>query len=130
MKVLSIKQPWAWLICMGIKDVENRTWARKFRGRILIHASATPVKGFENYLSLGEMAALNKFCIEHNITMPEKLPNSAIIGSVEVKDIVTDSNSVWAGEGCYHWLLDKPELFKEPITNVKGKVFLWDYDIK
>lgn len=90
MKVLSVKQPWAWLICMGIKNVENRTWARKFRGRILIHASATPVKDFENYLSLGEMAALNLFCTEHKITMPEKLPTSAIIGSVEVKDIVTD----------------------------------------
>ena len=26
MKLLTIKQPWASLICMGIKDVENRTW--------------------------------------------------------------------------------------------------------
>ena len=26
MKLLTIKQPWASLICLGIKDVENRTW--------------------------------------------------------------------------------------------------------
>ena len=26
MKALSIKQPWAWLICAGYKDVENRNW--------------------------------------------------------------------------------------------------------
>lgn len=26
MKALSIKQPWAWLICAGYKDIENRNW--------------------------------------------------------------------------------------------------------
>lgn len=26
MKVLSVKQPWAYLLCSGIKDIENRTW--------------------------------------------------------------------------------------------------------
>ncbi len=23
---LSIKQPWAWLVCKGFKDIENRDW--------------------------------------------------------------------------------------------------------
>lgn len=36
---LSIRQPWAWLIAQGIKDVENRTWVTKYRGPLLIHAS-------------------------------------------------------------------------------------------
>lgn len=35
---LSIRQPWADLVMWGIKDVENRTWATKFRGRLLVHA--------------------------------------------------------------------------------------------
>lgn len=26
MKALSIRQPWAWLICAGYKDIENRDW--------------------------------------------------------------------------------------------------------
>lgn len=38
---LSIRQPYAWLIVNGIKPVENRTWATKFRGRVLIHAGIT-----------------------------------------------------------------------------------------
>lgn len=38
MKALSIQQPWAWLICNGYKDVENRTWRSAFRGPVLIHA--------------------------------------------------------------------------------------------
>ncbi len=39
MKALSIRQPWAWLILHGGKDIENRDWATRFRGRVLIHAS-------------------------------------------------------------------------------------------
>ena len=41
MKALTIKQPWASLIAHGVKDIENRTWKTKYRGKILIHAAAT-----------------------------------------------------------------------------------------
>ncbi len=36
---ISVYQPWADLIVRGIKDIENRSWPTRFRGRILIHAS-------------------------------------------------------------------------------------------
>ena len=41
MKLLTIKQPWASLICLGIKDVENRTWRQYslIGERLLIMAS-------------------------------------------------------------------------------------------
>lgn len=39
MKALSIRQGWAWLCAQGLKDIENRSWNTKFRGRFLIHAS-------------------------------------------------------------------------------------------
>jgi hypothetical protein len=41
MKALSVQQPWAWLIVHGYKDVENRTWPTRQRGRIAIHAGRT-----------------------------------------------------------------------------------------
>jgi len=41
-KALSLTQPMAWAIFHG-KDVENRRWSTKFRGRVYIHAS----KGFD-----------------------------------------------------------------------------------
>lgn len=41
MKALSVKQPWASVICTGLKDVENRTWKpAQIPGRFLIHASS------------------------------------------------------------------------------------------
>jgi hypothetical protein len=39
MKVLSVRQPFASLICAGIKTIENRSWKTDYRGTILIHAS-------------------------------------------------------------------------------------------
>ncbi len=46
MKALSIRQPWAWLIVNGYKDVENRTWdcPRTFHPpeRIYVHAGLKP----------------------------------------------------------------------------------------
>jgi hypothetical protein len=39
MKALSIKQPWAQLIIMGAKDVENRNRSTNFRGRFAVHVS-------------------------------------------------------------------------------------------
>src|SRR5262249_45422591 len=38
MKALRIRQPWAWLLANGYKDIENRTWNTNFGGAFLIHA--------------------------------------------------------------------------------------------
>lgn len=132
MKTLSIQQPWASLICAGIKDVENRTWkAAQIPGRILIHASSKKVtKNFfagipeylesiiSNEIGYGNLAPLNE------------LPTSAIIGYVTVtgfEDGLMDS--LFAdGPGVIKWKLEDAWLFDEPILNVKGKLNLFDYD--
>lgn len=41
MMCLSIRQPWAWLIVNGHKDIENRSWSTQVRGRFLVHAGKT-----------------------------------------------------------------------------------------
>lgn len=38
MKALTVRQPWAWAIIHGGKDVENRTRHTKHRGQLYIHA--------------------------------------------------------------------------------------------
>jgi hypothetical protein len=38
-KVLSLKQPYAWLIANGYLLVDDRTWGTAYRGPIFIHAS-------------------------------------------------------------------------------------------
>ena len=39
MKVITIRQPWAFAIIRLGKDVENRSWATSYVGPILIHAA-------------------------------------------------------------------------------------------
>lgn len=39
-KVLTVRQPWAWAIAYGGKDVENRTTLWRYRGWVLTHAGA------------------------------------------------------------------------------------------
>jgi len=39
MKALSIRHPWVDLILAGTKTVEVRTWATRYRGPLLLHAS-------------------------------------------------------------------------------------------
>lgn len=90
MKVLSIKQPWAHLILHGGKDVENRTWATKHRGRFLVHAS----KG----MTQAEYAEVFEWCLRRKLTPPPplaKLQRGGIVGSVELVDCQRASTSPW-----------------------------------
>ncbi len=137
MIAISVKQPWAYLICSGIKDVENRNWKcpQKYIGqRILIHASAKPtVKG--NCISCWMTEDQYKF-ITLNISSGKRLNDicflehysSAIIGSVKIVSCVQNNSSVWAEKGVFNWVLSEPILYENPIENVKGKLSFWDYD--
>jgi len=64
MKTLSVKQPWAQLICSGLKDIENRTWKcpQKYIGkRVLIHASGSHGKKFNIQLTDEQMCFWSNF---------------------------------------------------------------------
>ena len=130
-KVISVKQPWSFLICSGIKDIENRSWKlpEKYKGeRVLIHASADKKL---NLLALtGEQYedACNKFDWKETRSV-DRWDRSAIIGSVEIVDCVINHPSIWADKGVYNWVLANPILFEKPILNVKGKLSFWDYDL-
>jgi hypothetical protein len=87
MKALSIRQPWAWLIVNGHKDIENRSWPTKFRGPVLIHASKGMTR--EEYA--------DALLIANRIQLPpfEQLERGGIVGRAEIVDCVTDSDSLW-----------------------------------
>jgi len=45
MKALTLTQPWASLVALGLKRVETRSWSTAYRGALAIHAA----KGFPPY---------------------------------------------------------------------------------
>lgn len=106
MKALSIRQPWAWLIINGYKDIENRNWPTNFRGRVYVHAGKKMDPGWFTDL-LQEVTA-------QNIQLPDEYPLGAIVGEVDIIGCVTQSTSPWF-RGPYGFLLRNPEAYENPI---------------
>lgn len=125
MKALSIKQPWAWLIIHGGKDIENRSWRTKFRGRFLVHASSgCTKKEWANAVYF----ALNAGLIKHPAEVPpiNELEFGGIIGSVELVDCVDTSHSPWY-MGQKGFVLSDPKPLA--ITPYKGRLGFFEVDL-
>lgn len=92
MRILSIRAPWAWAIIYAGKDVENRTWKTEFRGRFLVHASAT-----KDQRAWGAMVgmAMRQHGPLFDIPDLKDMPHGGIIGSVELTDCGRFLSSPW-----------------------------------
>ena len=109
---LSVRQPSAWAIIHGGKDIENRTEGsvragKMTTGRICIHA-AIGLKASEYDWSIHKMAKT-----QTRVPPPDQLIRRAIIGTVDVVDFVTRSDSPWYG-GKVGLVLRDPE----PVTPI------------
>jgi hypothetical protein len=122
MKVLSIRQPWAFAILHLGKDVENGDWATRFRGRIAIHASQG-MTGFE-YKGFCEYVGLFVPEMKEVIVPASELPRGAIVGTVEIVDCKNIYRSRWF-QGNYGFVLRNPVALSKPIA-CKGALGFWD----
>ncbi len=115
LKALSIKQPWAWLIVSGHKDIENRDTLKNFRGTFLIHTGKSFDKDWWHW---SNSKAKDKL-IEAPMTVKEKMNYGGIIGYAEIYDCVTKSDSPWfVGKNGLMLRNAKPL----PFTPCKGKL--------
>lgn len=92
MRILTVRQPWAWAIIHGGKDVENRVRniAGDYRGPVAIHAAI----GATAELS----GAQEDFLLEHDVDGKieqwlegEPIEGGVIIGVVDLVDVHTAS---------------------------------------
>lgn len=119
MIALSIRQPWAWLILHGGKDIENRDWPTKFRGRVLVHAAKGCTRAeHENAAWFADPQPGSP-----NVPLLAELDRGGIVGSVEIVDCVTDSASHWF-VGRYGFVLRDPLLL--PFTPWRGQLGFFD----
>lgn len=120
MLALSIRQPWAWLILHGGKDIENRDWPTKFRGRVLVHASKGCTEAeYEYGVDAGVAWGANLR------TMPgwKSIERGGIVGSVEIVDCVQHSDSPWF-VGRYGFVLRDPQPL--PFVPYRGQLGFFD----
>lgn len=116
-RAITIKQPWASAIFYQGKDIENRSWATKYRGPLLIHSGLVYAK------DAPKLFPANMTCPEPcDITMLY----GCILGVVDLVDCVSEHKSRWwLGE--YGFVLKNPRLFRKPYE-CRGKLGLWKPD--
>jgi hypothetical protein len=121
---LSIRQPWASLILLAGKNIENRKWKTRVRGPILIHAAKGMTR--REYLDAMDFAYTNNLGrIRHLIDSfePYNLPLGGIIGSVNLTDCVYQSHSPWF-QGPYGFVLCDPRPL--PFIPFTGQLGFFD----
>jgi hypothetical protein len=125
LKALSIRQPWAWAITHAGKDIENRTWATKFRGRMLIHAGKTVIeKDYDKCFDV--IKDINRRETPPPILRTLRLgPFGGIVGECEIVDCLTQSDSPWFF-GPYGFVLRNCQPL--PFAPCKGKLGFFEVE--
>ena len=123
MKALSIRQPWAWLICKGYKDIENRNWHIHMPPllnypatprRIYVHAGLSKA-GWDKHFK-GKALEEYQFIKARlpDVHFPVDVYYGGIIGEVDITGCVDKSDSPWF-VGPYGFTLANPVLYDNPI---------------
>lgn len=141
MKALTIQHPWAFAIAEGFKTVENRTWARRYRGPVAIHAG----QQYDNTavlvrrdraaaVRLDELGGRSNFwAADTRIPSklfpapPTSLAHNAIIAVAQLTDIHICGGvcSPWAEPDVHHWVLEDVVQLPAPVVS-KGRLGLWN----
>lgn len=94
---LAIRQPYAWLVVNGIKDIENRSRRTHYRGRVLIHASLNEDLLFGDSLDLLSKRAGIKF--------PQSFQVGGVVGVAEIVGCERSHGSNWKEPSSWGWIL-------------------------
>ncbi len=99
MQAISIRQPEAWLITQGYKDIENRSKATHKRGLVAVHASS-------KRMTREDWDWLRELCADNGLAVPaeSEIHYGGVVGVVEIVDCVTEHNSSWF-DGPYGYVL-------------------------
>lgn len=105
---LSIRQPWLELVLQGRKTVEVRSWATKYRGPLVLHASRKI-----------DLEACSAYGYD-----PRELKTGGILGTADLTDCICFTPESWTSSASSHlnlgefapglvgWTLQAPERLK------------------
>jgi len=133
---LSMHQPWASLLVMGIKRIEGRSWPTDHRGRLWIHAASHEPTADE----ISEVEQHYRFIYEElegvEVRFPDCYPTSCLLGCVDVVGCITQEElqasdlseslkSESSSEFCF--LCENPQKLLLPFV-LSGQHKLWNLD--
>lgn len=138
MKMLTVRQPWAWAIAAGYKYIENRTWTTSYRGKLGIHAGARWDDDAEDATRfIRDTARASGHTLPN--TLRDAMPLTATGYVLAVVDLVSVCEATmnesglgcncgpWAIPGQAHWRLEFPRRLDKPLA-AKGSLGLWELD--
>jgi hypothetical protein len=124
MKALTVRRPWANLIMLGAKDIENRSWETRLRGPLVIHAGQR--------WDPGGVALARTVCPRRNDEPFKRALDShtasqgylGVVLLIDICDASIDNRQcscgLWASAGQYHWQLAMPRRFDLVIPGPGG----------
>lgn len=127
-QAVSVRQPWAWALVHGFKDVENRSWKPSKKrlnpgDALVIHASKRfDVAGYRWMWAHWEAAGLKLA----DLPAREDFVLGALVGAVRFVGVVEASDSPWFF-GPLGWAVTEGTTLDEPIP-CKGRLGLWPVD--
>jgi hypothetical protein len=135
MKAISLWQPWATLMALGIKTVETRSWSTEHRGYLAIHATGHFPKEARDLCYESPFSDVLKLYNGH--LNPEMLPRGKVLAVVNLYSVFgttsVNPNSLNRefgdfSPGRYAWLTSN--VIQLPwFVEAKGRQGLWDWDI-
>lgn len=126
---LSMHQPWASLLVLGIKRVEGRSWYTAHRGRLWIAAAAKQPTEQE----VAAVEGMYRTLYGHdNVTFPKQYPVSCLLGCVDLADCLAQEDykedfPEGESESPYVFMCENPQqlVLKFPV---KGQHKIWKLD--
>jgi ASCH domain len=115
---ITVKQPWAWALIFGGKDIENRDWRTNYRGPIAIHAASRTTRSDHDAAAMFMRNRCDVVCPEY-----DDLSRGTFQGVMNLTDCVDTSSSYW-WIGKHGFVMKDPKPLPEPIP-YKGMLGIW-----
>lgn len=143
MRCLSLWQPWAQLVVLGMKRWETRSWSTTHRGPLAIHAAKQrPPRPGAGEPGAAQLQALyNALFLVHSLR-PEHLARGCIVGAVVLDEVVRTEHlleretlgdlEAAAGNfapGRFAWRMARPAALERPIPQ-RGFQGLFDVPLQ
>lgn len=113
MRIITVRQPWASLIAIGVKRIENRSMRISYRGELGIHAGL----GVDDSHA-ARLFAYNQF----GSADYAGLPCGAVIAVVDLVEVIDKSDDPFFS-GPFGWVLKNARALKEPYA-MRGALHL------
>jgi hypothetical protein len=132
MRAITVRQPWAWAILYGGKDVENRVrsapWTSAIGETLAIHAAKQASPDWDDdLLDVAALAAEEHFTWEERDYLDERgtLLGTAVLVGIHHWDECAGRCSRWAHRDVFHLVLARREPLTRTVGPIRGALGLW-----